>query len=263
MYYWLKLVVLGAVTLPATLLILIFGLFDSHGEHAYVISRVWSRIVLTLGGVSLRVTGLDRIDSRRQYIFMANHQSNIDIPVLVQSLAGFQLRWLAKKELLWVPFFGWALWAAKHITVDRGDRNNALRSLRKARERMAGGISVVIFPEGTRSADGRLLPFKRGGFLLAVKTQTPIVPVTIKGSGKILAKGDWRYRRGEIEVAVGAPLAVEDYRPGSQRALAARVRGLIEAELVRADERPESKNYGERAAVGGSYGAQKTAGIKQ
>lgn len=250
MLYGLKLVALGAVTVPASLLTLLFGLFDSHGKYAYLISRFWSWLFLIVAGVSLRVNGLNHIDPRRHYVFMVNHQSNIDIPVLLQSLPGFQLRWLAKKEMLWVPFLGWAMWAARHIAVDRGDRNDALRSLKKAQERMAGGISIVFFPEGTRSSDGGLLPFKRGGFLLAVKTQTLIVPVTINGSGKILAKGDWRLRAGEIQVTVGTPVSVEDYRPGNLRALSTRVRELIAANLDPAEVVVERKNDEGQSAVG-------------
>lgn len=245
MLYGLKLVALGAVTLPATLLTVIFGLFDSHGKYAYRVARYWSRVVLAVGGVSLRVSGLDHIDPRQQYVFMANHQSNIDIPVLFQSLSAFQLRWLAKKEILWVPFLGWAMWATRHIAVDRGDRNNAWRSLKKAQKRLAGGVSMAIFPEGTRSSAGALLPFKRGGFLLALKTRTPIVPVTINGSYKILAKGDWRFRAGEIRVTVGTPVSVEGESAKNLRALSARVRDLIASNLDSPETAVECK--GDRA----------------
>ena len=137
---------------------------------------------------------------------MVNHQSNIDIPVLVQSLANFQLRWIAKKELLWVPLFGWAMWATKHITVDRSDRTDGVKSLERAKQRIAAGISVVVFPEGTRSRDGKLSRFKKGGFLLAVQTGKNIVPITINGSGKVLPSGDWRLRPGTIEVIVEKPI---------------------------------------------------------
>src|SRR3990170_1735343 len=249
MLYGLKLVALGAVTLPATLLTVIFGLFDAHGKYAYLVSRFWSWLILAIGGVSLRVSGLHHIDSRRQYIFMVNHQSNLDIPVLHQSLPGFQLRWLAKKEILWVPFLGWAVWAARHIAVDRGDRNDAMGSLKKAQERMASGVSIVFFPEGTRSSNGGLLPFKRGGFLLAIKTQPPIVPLTINGSGKILAKGDWRLRAGEIRVTVGTPVSVEGNGVKNLRALSERVRDLIAANLDPADETTGRKNHKAEPAV--------------
>jgi 1-acyl-sn-glycerol-3-phosphate acyltransferase len=154
---------------------------------------------------------------------MANHRSNIDIPVLIESLPGFQIRWIAKRELLWIPLFGWAMWAAKHIIVNRADRSSGVGILKKAQDRIAGGISVVVFPEGTRASDGRLLPFKRGGFLLAIKAQTAVVPVTINGSEKILPKGDWRVRGGQIEVTVGEPISVENYRPKTVRELTARV----------------------------------------
>ena len=112
----------------------------------------------------------------------------------------------AKKELLRVPFFGWAMWASKHIIVDRDDHLNALTSLRIAKQRVEAGISIVIFPEGRRSRNGSLLPFKKGGFLLAVKTGVPIVPVTINGSGKLLPAGTWRLRPGTVEVVVGDPV---------------------------------------------------------
>ena len=95
------------------------GLFDPHGKRVYLINQFWTWLILRIGRDFTQVRGLENIDPGQQYIFMVNHQSNIDIPVVVQSLANFQLRWIAKKELLWVPFFGWAMWATKHITVDR------------------------------------------------------------------------------------------------------------------------------------------------
>jgi len=249
MLYGLKLVALGAVTPPATLLTLIFGLFDTHGKYAYLICRFWAWLILAVAGVSLRVNGVNHIDPRRQYIFMVNHQSNLDIPVLHQGLESFQLRWLAKKEILWVPFLGWSMWAARHIAVDRADRNDAMGSLKKAQERMASGVSIVFFPEGTRSSDGGLLPFKRGGFLLAIKTQTPIVPVTINGSGKVLAKGDWRLRAGEIRVTVGTPVSVEGTGVKNLRALSERVRDLIAANLDPAEKTTGRKNHTAEPAV--------------
>jgi 1-acyl-sn-glycerol-3-phosphate acyltransferase len=244
MVYGLKLLVIGAVTMPAALLTTILGLFDPYGKHVYGISRFWTWAILKVGGITVRAKGLDRIDPKQQYVFMVNHQSNIDIPVLMHSLPAFQLRWLAKKELLWVPLFGWAMWAGKHIAVNRSDRLNALDSLHKAKQRMKGGISLVVFPEGTRNNDEKLLPFKRGGFLLAIRTQTSIVPVTICGSGTVLPKGDWRVRRGTVEVTIGYPLSVENYRPATLRALSAQVHELIgknlrasaELEEVRSDD---------------------------
>lgn len=229
MLYSLKLFLIILVTLPASLLIILLGFCDRKGKIAYGISRCWTWTILKIGGIRLKVKGLEHLDPRRQYIFMANHQSNIDIPVLVRSLSEFQLRWVAKKELLFVPLFGWAMWASKHIVVDRSNRSKAMASLRKAKERIEGGICVVLFPEGTRSSDGQLLPFKRGGFVLAVKTQTPIVPITINGSGAILPRGEWRIRGGEIEVIVSEPVPLDQYHAGNIRGLLSHVRAIMES----------------------------------
>jgi 1-acyl-sn-glycerol-3-phosphate acyltransferase len=236
MSYGLKLLVIFVVTVPATLLIILLGPLDRNGKHVQRITSLWTKIILTVGGVVLNVKGLSQIDPKRQYVFMVNHQSNIDIPVLIQSLPARRLRWIAKKELLWVPFFGWAMWAAKHIIVNRADRFDALGSLKRAKERMKDGVSLVVFPEGTRGSEGDLLPFKRGGFLLAVKTGTPIVPVTINGSAATLPKGDWRIRGGQIEVVIGTPVSVENYRPGTLRALSAHIRELMGKNLQTASQ---------------------------
>jgi 1-acyl-sn-glycerol-3-phosphate acyltransferase len=229
MRYILKLLLIGLITLPLSLFIVSLAPFDRKGKLAYGIGRLWAWAILKISGIRLRVQGLGRLDSGRQYIFMANHQSNIDIPVLAQSLPQFELRWLAKKELLFVPFFGWAIWSSRQIIVDRSNRAKAMASLRKAKEKISGGISVVIFPEGTRSVTGGLLPFKRGGFLLAVRTGTPIVPITINGSGAILPRGDWRIRGGKIEVVVGDPIDLGQHRATELRNLLSHVRDVIES----------------------------------
>jgi 1-acyl-sn-glycerol-3-phosphate acyltransferase len=249
MFYFFKAAAIGIVTVPTAIATIIFGVFDPHGKRVYGISRLWAWAILRIGGVSFKVHGLNHLSAKQPYVFMVNHQSNIDIPVLVQALPGFQLRWIAKKELLWVPFFGWAMWAAKHIAVDRSDRSDALAVLAKARRQMDHGISIVVFPEGTRSSDGRLLPFKRGGFLLAVKTKMPIVPVTINGTGKILPKGDWRTRRGEIEITVGTPISMENYRPGTIRQLAAEVHRRVAQQLWSTSETAEAQAERSGAAV--------------
>jgi 1-acyl-sn-glycerol-3-phosphate acyltransferase len=232
MFYALRLAVLAATTVPLATLTIVLGLVDHHGKYVYRINQFWAWLILRLGGVTVRVKGRENIDPARPYIFVVNHQSNVDIPVLVQSLTPFQLRWIAKKELLRVPFFGWAMWATKHIIVDRRDPLSAVRSLKQAKERIAAGISVVVFPEGTRSRDGTLQRFKKGGFLLAVEARTTIVPVTINGSGKLLPSGAWRLHSGTIEVTIDKPVAVEGFRPGNLRLLSDAVRKTIAANLT-------------------------------
>jgi 1-acyl-sn-glycerol-3-phosphate acyltransferase len=231
MFYFFQLALLFTVTIPLAVLTILLGLVEPYGKRVYRINQFWTWIILRLGGITLKIEGEDNIDPKRPYIFMVNHQSNIDIPVLVQALTRFQLRLIAKKELFRVPFFGWAMWATKHIAVDRADPANAVKSLQRAKEKIAAGISVVVFPEGTRSRDGRLLRFKKGGFLLAVQAHTQIVPVTINGSGTVLPSGAWRLHSGLIEVVIGKPIAVEGHRAGKLRVLSDEVRQAIAANL--------------------------------
>ena len=231
MFYLLKLSVFMLITVPAAVVTIFLGLFDRHGKGAYRASQIWTALILRMGGVVLRVSGREHISPREQYVLMVNHQSNLDIPVLVQSLVSFQLRWIAKRELLWIPFFGWAMWASRHITIDRADPLTAIKSLKRAKERLAAGISIVVFPEGTRSRDGKLLRFKKGGFLLAAQANRPIVPVTINGSRHVLPAGAWHLRSGIVEVIISEPIAVEGFAPGTLRHLSNQVRQAIEKNL--------------------------------
>ncbi|HKA32791.1 MAG TPA: lysophospholipid acyltransferase family protein [Candidatus Binatia bacterium] len=248
MIYILKLAVVAVVTTILSLAILLLAPFDDReGRLAYRIGWLWSRMVLNVAGVRLKVHGLARLQ-RRAYIFIANHQSHIDIPVMVQSLPGFQLRWIAKKTLAYVPFFGWALLASRHILINRADRSAAMASLTKAKAKLAAGISVVIFPEGTRGVRGRLGSFKRGAFLLAMKTRTPIVPVTISGSWRIIGRKEWRLKSGEVEVIVHEPIDIERLGGKDSEELAERVRAIIESSC-RVTKDPEEKLSGARAAA--------------
>lgn len=234
MGYSFKLFFIALLTLALGPFILALVLFDREGKLAYTLSRVWTWGVLKIAGVKLRVRGLEHLNPNASYIFMANHRSNIDIPTLVQTLRRFQLRLVAKKELAWIPIFGWALWTSKHILVDRADRSSVLTTLKRARDKLAKGISVVIFPEGTRGRPGTLLPFKRGGFVLAVQSRAPVVPVTIVGSAGILARKDWRLRPGEIDVIISEPIPIDQMK--DSRALLDRVRGVISSNLRDAND---------------------------
>jgi 1-acyl-sn-glycerol-3-phosphate acyltransferase len=241
MIYILKLFLVVIFTLPLSCLVVLAAPFSRLGKPADAVARLWAWTILGIGGIRLKVRGLDRLEPGRHYIFIANHQSYLDIPVLVKSLPRFQLRWIAKKELGYIPFFGWALWAAGHILVDRSDRASAMASFRKAKERIAKGVSVVIFPEGTRSSGGHMMPFKRGGFLLAAQTKTPIVPVTINGSWAVLPREDWRLKSGEIEVVVDEPIPIEKYDGKEIDVLVKRVHDMIESHCA-GPVRPHAKN---------------------
>jgi 1-acyl-sn-glycerol-3-phosphate acyltransferase len=160
---------------------------------------------------------------------MSNHATHIDVLAVVAALPELQLRWVAKRELTEVPVFGWALRHAGHVIVDRSNHEQAMRSLRAARRKMARGVSVMIFPEGTRGpGGGAMLPFKRGGFVLAEETQAAIVPIAITGSTAVLARRDWHIHGGEIDVLVGAPIAVAG---ADHDTLMRQVRGRLEIML--------------------------------
>ena len=252
MFYLAQVGVLFLVTLPLAIVTILCAPFDPHGKRVYRINQLWTWLILRVGGISIKVSGLENVEPGQPYIFIVNHQSNIDIPVLIQGLVRFQLRWIAKRELLWVPFFGWAMWATKHITVDRADPRAAAKSLQRAKQRLAAGISIVVFPEGTRSRDGRLLRFKKGGFLLAVQTGSKIVPVAINGSARLLPPGGWRVRPGTVEVFVDKPIAVDNVRPGRLRALAEQARAIIAGHLAPAgDPRTVSPVGASESLVGG------------
>jgi 1-acyl-sn-glycerol-3-phosphate acyltransferase len=251
MAYTLKLVLIGLTTLILGPVVFPLALLDRNGKRAYLIGRIWSWIILKVCGIQVKVEGLSRLQSGQAYIFMANHQSNIDIPVLIQALPKFQLRWLAKRELIFIPVFGWALWASRHIIVDRASRSETVATLRTAKQRLQAGISVVVFPEGTRSADGRLLPFKRGGFVMALKMQAPIVPVVIRGSGNLSPKGDWRLRSGQIEVVVEEAIPVDEYDLKNIGQLVERVQGVLGSNLSAAP-RAGAENAGRQPQLFGA-----------
>lgn len=203
----LKLAFLGVNTVALAPIVVAAAAVDEN--LAYGVCRLWAHLNVWASGADLASTRESPLDADAAYVFMSNHRSYFDVPVVIESLAEFQLRWVAKQELASVPFFGWALRQAGNIIIDRSDTIQAVRTLRAARDKMAEGVSVMIFPEGTRaSAEQTLLPLKKGGFMLAMETGFPIVPVVVRGSGAVLPKDSWWVRPGEVEVIVGAPIPV-------------------------------------------------------
>ena len=181
-----------------------------NSDRAHLVARRWGNFNLAVAGVKVEMTGMENIDLGKPYVFAANHQSWFDIFAILGRLP-VQFRWLAKEELFSVFVLGRAMKASGYISIDRTDRRKAFASLNRAAERVQSGTSVVIFPEGTRSPDGILQEFKKGGFVLASKSQQPIVPITISGSYKILPKrGDWRLHPGTILMTVGRPISTTD-----------------------------------------------------
>jgi 1-acyl-sn-glycerol-3-phosphate acyltransferase len=171
-----------------------------YGWHA----RLWGRLGLVLSGVRLSVSGAEHVPSG-PVIFMSNHQSNFDILALMAGLPR-RIHWIAKKELFDIPFFGPSMRRGGYIPLDRGDGRKALQSMDEAAATIRLGKSVVMFPEGTRSEDCLLLPFKRGGFILARKAAVPVIPVTINGSGRINPANQIKLHSGDISITLHPPL---------------------------------------------------------
>jgi 1-acyl-sn-glycerol-3-phosphate acyltransferase len=170
-----------------------------------VVRSIWSPVLLWAGGAKLEVLGIENVPAGQPVIFVTNHQSTIDIPTIFMALPA-DVRFVAKKALQWVPLMGWYMTLAHFVFVDRANHKQAVASLDKAGQRIRGGISIVMFPEGTRSEDLKVLPFKKGPFALAMKAGVPIIPITIEGSGKLMPKNKWTITPGPIRVQVGKPI---------------------------------------------------------
>lgn len=179
--------------------------FDADGAMQHVCARIWCRLVASAAGARIRVYGIEKIRADQAYVYMANHTSLIDIPALIGYLP-YRFSIIAKKELLRMPFLGRYLRSGGHFLVDRGDARNAARALRHVIEEVRAGKSLAVFPEGTRSADGRLLEFKPGAFKIAVRAGVAIVPVTIRGAHNHLPKGSLAPRPGRVDVIIEAPI---------------------------------------------------------
>jgi len=208
-------------------------LFRKSEVKAQVFPRYWGRILCRLAGVRVKIEGIERLDPQQTYIFAGNHCSQYDI-FAFQGYFPHDFRWIAKKELFRIPLFGQAMHRVGYIPIDRSHGRQALKSLDEAARRIAAGSSVLIFPEGTRSADGRLSEFKTGAVLLAIKAGVPIVPLGFNGSYEVLGKGRILPRSGEITIRIGQPLATGHFKSADKQALAGELHAAVAALL---DER--------------------------
>jgi 1-acyl-sn-glycerol-3-phosphate acyltransferase len=221
--------VIGVYTVVLGTASLVSSLVDRRGHFAHGCARVWSWLILATAGVSVDVRGLELLEPRKTYVFVSNHQSIYDIPVIFSSLP-YQLRIIAKESLGQFPFLGWHLRRSGHLLVDRR-RPDRAGILDRWRALVGEGLSLIIFPEGTRSPDGRIGSFKAGSFLLAIEAGLPIVPLSIDGTRQVMPKGRLMACPGRATLVVHAPIETVAIDVGDARELAARVRQIVGGEV--------------------------------
>jgi 1-acyl-sn-glycerol-3-phosphate acyltransferase len=210
-------IVLGTVSLGASLV-------DSSGNAGHWCARAWAWLILKTTGVTVRVNGLEHLDGTRSYVVAANHQSIYDIPIIFTALP-LQLRIIAKDSLGRVPFLGWHLRRTGHLLVDR--KNPGAGILKRMATLIGAANSVIVFPEGTRSADGTVGRFKGGTFLLAIDSGVPVIPISIAHSRFVMAKGRLMVCPGEVVVTVHEPIATTGVTRDQAREFANRVREVV------------------------------------
>jgi 1-acyl-sn-glycerol-3-phosphate acyltransferase len=219
---------IAAYTIVLGALSILSSLVDRRGRFAHGCARLWSWLILATTGVRVRVRGLERLAPGRTYVFVANHQSIYDIPVVFASLP-YQLRIIAKQSLGRFPILGWHLARTGHLLVDRR-KPDPRRVFAWANALVSNGLSLIVFPEGTRSLTGHLGAFKAGSFYPAVQAGLPIVPLSIAGSRHVMRKGRLTASPGEVDLVVHDPIATTatpDPDIRAVRTLAAEVRAII------------------------------------
>lgn len=206
--------------------VILISFISRNGDTIHKVARIWAKCILVASGVKVTVKGLPNIDPAGSYIYMSNHLSNFDIPILMSYLP-VQFRWLAKAELFRIPLFGYAMKRAGYISIDRSDRKSAIQSLNKAAKIIRNGVSVVIFPEGTRSQNNNIQPFKKGGFFLAIDSGVHIVPIIIHAAWSIMPKKQFLVKPGNVVLEITSPIESSDYTRETRDDLMEKIRNVI------------------------------------
>lgn len=204
-----KLIFLFPVSLVLSLLAFGSIPFDRNGDFFRWCPWTWSKCILWTFGIKVTVKGYENIDFTKPYIYVSNHASMADIPTVLVALNG-KVNFVFKKELTWVPIWGWALRYGPFIMIDRSNPRDAMASIERAVNTIRHGQSVILFPEGTRTSDGKLRPFKRGAFTLAAKSGVPVVPMTINHTFGIMPKGSLIVKQADISVVLGKPILIDE-----------------------------------------------------
>jgi len=205
---------------------LIICLLAPSVRRVSAFQRIWADWLLQTNGIRISVRGLENLEKGHSYILLSNHTSILDIPGIISAFP-FPVRFIAKKSLAWIPIFGWNLHLSGHILIDRKRAQSALKSSKKAASLLKSGVSIIVFPEGTRSPDGQVKEFKGGTFLLAAESRAPIVPVSISGTYQMLPRTGWCFWPGTIQIHVGEPIPTQGVPLSEARLFMKRVRDRI------------------------------------
>jgi 1-acyl-sn-glycerol-3-phosphate acyltransferase len=203
-----------------------FGFITSDENMVHRVGNIWAKMLLAVANTKVEIVGAENVLMGKPQIFMANHQSDFDVLIVLAHLRG-QFRWIVKKELFQIPIFGRAMQSAGYIEIDRKDREKAMMSIDRAAMKIREGKSVMSFPEGTRSKDGKIKPFKHGMFYLAIKSGVPIVPISIIGAGEIMPKRSLHIKPGRITLVIDKPIDVSGYSIENRQELIDKVQNVI------------------------------------
>jgi 1-acyl-sn-glycerol-3-phosphate acyltransferase len=215
-----------AVTAFMSCYLIAFSFIRPDENISHRVAKIWAKMILFLANTKVEIIGVENILMKKPQIFMANHQSDFDILVVLAHLPG-QFRWIVKKELFNIPLFGAAMRDAGYIEIDRKNRVRAMKSLDEAARKIREGKSVMSFPEGTRSPDRKIKPFKQGMFHLAITSGVPIVPVSIIGAGDIMPKRSLQIKPGKITMVIDKPVDVSGYSIENRQELIDMVQNII------------------------------------
>lgn len=207
-------------------MVILFSFVCTGEDTPHKVGRIWAKCILAASNIKVTVKGFSNLNLHGPHIYMANHTSNFDIPVL-QACLPVHFRWLAKAELFKIPIFGYAMKRAGYISIDRSNKESAIQSLQQAAKIIKNGVSVVIFPEGTRNRNQNVQPFKKGGFVLAVDSGVPIVPVILHGTRKIMPKNQILIEPGHVLVEIKKPIESSDYTRETKELLMGKIRNVI------------------------------------
>lgn len=205
-YQWvIAIPILFCLTIVTALLTILFSVLGMSKWGGYYPAHYWAKMWCILMFVRVEVSGRENIDRHTSYVFVANHQGAYDI-FLIYGYLNHNFKWMMKKSLEKIPFVGYACKVSKHIMVDRSGAAAVQRTMESAMKILQGGMSLVVFPEGTRTPDGKIRPFKRGAFMLATEFGLPIVPLTIDGSFAVMKKSSFAINPGKITLTIHKPI---------------------------------------------------------